>query len=254
MSKRFASARPPGRADASSSMKPRRSLGQWAGCLILASGIVSCDYGPDPGLVEKAALLEAELRVRDERIEEMEEEAKQAAEAADSESQSATIDLDAAKSSYTGFVDTVRANLQQALGGSKIERTSVFQVQGPDPSFPITSRVAFQLAGGKGEIIVPLQADPSGQWQEPDLETALKKHAQMLANTPVAPSQPQASSAPQRTEVKDVMGADQTHRVDWGDPKRPATPPPSAPTQPRRPQMPQKPMPSDRDVIIEFDD
>ncbi len=255
MNIRPAAARPDRRVAARSAMNPRHPLKQWAGCLVLASGLVSCDRGPDPGLMEKAALLEAELRVRDERIGAMEEEARQAAESADSASRSAMIDLDAAKSSYTEFVETVRENLQKELGGAKIERTSVFQVEGPDTSHPITSRVAFQAAGGRGEIVVPLQADPSGQWQEPDLEAVLKKHAQAVASAPARQSQPQPPSAPQRPQVRDVMGAARTHEVDWGDRKRPATPPPpSAPARPQRPQMPQKPMQSDRDVIIEFDD
>lgn len=232
-----------------------------------ACGLSSCDRGPDPGLVEKIALLEAELRTSDQRVKEIQSEAKQAA-AEPAENNSAAPDLDAARNAYLGFVEKVKSQVAGKLpDGGKIERTSVFPVEGPDPALPIHSRVAFQVSvkGRSGEIVVPISADPSGQWQEPDTSAILAKVKTQAAsqppsapatNPPVQPQAPQHAATP-----NDVMGANRTQHVSWGDepPAKPApaprqeTPAPAPAPQPETRPGVQKPMPSNRDVIIKFD-
>lgn len=242
-------------------MISRSSFRCWSGCLILASGLVSCDGGPDPGLVEKTALLEAELRSRDERIAALEDAAKEAAETPASSS-APSADVDAARSAYPGFVDGVRASLEEKLGVGKVG-TSMSPVM---TSPPILAQAVFRPAG-RPEIVVPLSADASGQWQEPDLDAAIQKSkespaaANRLPQQQSQPAPPRAPAEPSRTEPRDVMGASQTHRLEWGDAPKPAPQPapPSGQSQvpapapaPQAPQVPPKPVPSDRDVIIKF--
>ncbi len=222
----------------------------------------SCNHREDPGMAEKIALLEAELRSRDEQLAAMEEESKSAADSS-AESTSGAPDLEAAKGAYLAFVESLRAKLAGELPGAKFDRTSVFPVEGPDPSKPILSRVAFRITGAdgrSGEMLVPLFADPAGDWQEPETTQIVADIKAKLA----APSQPPASAAkpaePTRSQPTDVMGASRTVEVDWNDgnsqPGRPAAQapaPPPAPAAPAAPAVPKKVMPTSRDVIIDFD-
>jgi hypothetical protein len=225
------------------------------GCLALAVCLVSCDR-KDPGLVEKLSLIEAELRDRDDRLEDAHEEISRMSEDT-AKSETSAPDVEAARSSYSAFIDGLRERVSGELG-AKIERTSVFPIQGPDPENPIISKVAFRVVavnGRSGELLIPLSADPSGKWQEPTAEdlaafkVGLNAAPQVTQNKPAAPAQP-----------KDVMGSDRTVQVQWDDDhaspaengQNQAQPRP-APTQPAAPALPSKVMPTDRDVIIDFE-
>lgn len=253
-------------------MYGRLSVTALAACLL-----VSCDRSRDPGLVEKLALLEAELRDRDDQLTRMREVAAENASSSSAESQSSAPDVDAARGSYLAFVETVRGKLSEAMPEVKLDRTSVFPVEGPDPSKPIFSKVAFRIVGKDGragEIVVPVFADTSGSWQDPEVDEAVAAFKTKLATPPpvaaretAPPAAPQAE--PQRPKPNDVMGANRTFEVQWGDePKRqggqggqaqPAPQPPpqqqqqAPPQQPQQPAVPKKVMPTSRDVIIDFE-
>lgn len=225
----------------------------------------SCDR-PDPGMIEKVSLLEAELRERDRQLAAMEEEAKSES-SSDAPDATTAPDLDAARAAYLGFVESLRGTLAQAMPELKFERTSVFPVEGPDPSKPILSKVAFRITGKNGrngEVVVPLFADPAGSWLEPDTAEVVARFKTQLtaaAATPAAPAPaPQPAAPAPRPQPTDVMGAQRTVEVQWGDQPpaqpspRPASPSPPAPqAQPQSPAMPKKVMPTSRDVIIDFE-
>ena len=251
-------------------MKPRMIICRIAAAVGAACLFVSCDRPGDPGIKEKVALLEAELRSRDAQLALMQAEiaTKPAAEPA-----SAGPDLQAASGAYLGFVGELRKQLAAALPGAKFERTSVFPVVGPDPLKPITSSVAFRVVrqdGKSGEISIPLSADASGKWLEPEAsqisEITANFKAKPASTPPVAPGIPAAQPAagPAKTKPADVLGANRTVEVNWGDASpppqgttagpapKPETPPPSPPA-PSAPVVPKKVMPTSRDVIIDFD-
>jgi hypothetical protein len=232
----------------------------------LASGFLSsCTRPEDPGIKEKIALLEAELRDRDEQLATRQEEANsQTAPAA--EPAASMPDLDKAKGGYLAFVEELRQKLARALPAAKFDRTSVFPVEGPDPSKPIISRVAFRIAsadGRSGEMVVPLFADPAGRWQEPQTAEIIANFKAKLAAPAVVSNTPApqpAAPAP----AKPLVGpeADKTIKIDWNDgPKQGQKPPtpnpqpplPQAPVQPQSPALPKKVMPTSRDVIIDFE-
>jgi hypothetical protein len=248
-------------------MKPRRVICHIVTAVGVACLCVSCDRLGDPGIKEKVALLEAELRDRDAQLTLMQEEtaSKPAAEPAN-----AGPDLQAASGAYLGFVDELRKQLAAALPGAKFERTSVFPVVGPDPLKPITSSVAFRVVrqdGKSGEISVPLFADAAGKWLEPEADQISEITAKFKAkpaNTPAAATsnpaaQPAAGTA--KPKPTDVMGANRTVEVDWGDAPplpqgttaAPAPKPETPPAAPPAPVVPKKVMPTSRDVIIDFD-
>lgn len=239
--------------------------------VLLSGGMMSCNR-QDPGLLEKVALLEAEVRERDMRISEMEKETAATAENVSS----AVPDLDAARSAYSAFVEDLKGQLVEKLPEVKFERTSVFPIEGPDPETPIVSKVAFTVTasnGRTGEMIIPIVANTSGAWQEPSVEASISKlktslTAPAVANHPQKSSDPPPTVAtPPKTSPRDVMGADRTVDIQWNEPaqrgqraapptqgvptQQPATPPPSSGAT--RPTTPKKVMPTDRDVIIDFE-
>ena len=243
-------------------MKPRRVIC----CIVSAVGAaclcVSCDRLGDPGIKEKVALLEAELRSRDAQLALMQEETANKPAA---ESTNAGPDLQAASGAYLGFVDEVRKQLAAALPGTKFDRTSVFPVVGPDPLKPITSSVAFRVVradGKSGEISIPLSADATGKWLEPEaseISEITAKFKAKPASTPPAASTP--APQPAKPKPTDVMGANRSVDIDWGDAPpppqsttaAPAPKPEAPPAAPEAPVVPKKVMPTSRDVIIDFD-
>ena len=237
---------------------------------IMAAGLLtSCDPSADPGMVEKVSLLEAELRERDRQITALQEEVDAASEAATKPSTSAP-DLDAARTSYLEFIEVFGRELAGAMPDAKFDRTSVFPVIGPDPSKPITSRVAYRIVnkdGRTGELVIPLFASPSGKWEKPETAEVIasfkaKPAPQETASVPT-PAAP-APSPPQRSQPTDVMGANRTIEVQWDDGQTPAAPkpapqananpaPPPQPAPSEKPAVPKKVMPTSRDVIIDFE-
>ena len=234
---------------------------------MMAGLVVSCDPAGDPGMIEKVALLEAELRDRDQQLAAMQEESK-----SDSDSGSTTEasapDLDAARGAYLEFVEGLRSKLVEAMPDAKFERPSVFPVEGPDPSKPIFSKVAFRVTakdGRSGEMVIPVFADPSGAWQEPETEQIIAGFKTKAAAAPVAAPTPAPQPVAQKpAQPTDVMGASRTVEVQWDDgPRQPPgtpaaqprgqAPPPSQPAPPPAPSVPKKVMPTDRDVIIDFE-
>lgn len=226
---------------------------------VLAAGVlVSCTPREDPGITEKIALLEAELRSRDEQLAAMQEESSSETSTA---SNTGAPDLDAAKAGYLGAVETLRKNLAEALPGAKFDRTSVFPVEGPDPSKPILSRAAFRIVsqeGRTGEIVVPLFANPAGEWQQPPTSEIVTGFKAGQSAPPVTAQTPAPQPAePPKSKPTDVMGANRTVEIQWGD--KPAAPPvqqsaaPQSTTPPPAPAVPKKVMPTQRDVIIDFE-
>lgn len=252
--------------------------------LLPSAALVSCNGKGDPGLTERVALLEAELRERDTQITALQEEASQKSEAA-AEPSAREPDLKAAKSSYPDFVEALRKKLAAAIPSAKFERPSIFPVEGPDAAKPIVSRVSFRISatdGRSGEIVIPIFADPSGQWQEPETDDIVAGYKARLSAPPTvatnnppqqqAPTQQpqQPPTQPQRQKPTDVMGANRTVEVEWNDGPKPAQRPPQQqapqqaqpPAQPPQQQAPQpnqppatpkKVMPTSRDVIIDFE-
>lgn len=214
-------------------------------------------------MVEKVSLLEAELRERDRQLASMQEEVNLA-----SRSTTGAPDLDAARGGYLGFVEGLRGKLAEAMPDAKFDRTSVFPVEGPDPSKPIASKVAFRITsntGRSGEMVIPLFAAPSGEWEQPKTADIVAGFKTKLAAPPVAVNTAAAPTpqlaAPKRAQPTDVMGANRTVEVHWDDESTPAgrnTAPQTAPQQqpvpqPDSPPMPKKVMPTSRDVIIDFE-
>ena len=210
--------------------------------------------------MEKLSLMEAELRGRDARLEDSQQEMARMSKATAPDISGP--DIEAARSSYSGFIDGLRDKVAGELAGAKIARTSVFPIQGPDPANPIVSKVAFRIVGANGragEMMIPLYADASGKWQEPaaaDLaafKAGLNAAPQVTGNEIAAP-------APKRLDTpKDVMGADRTVEVQWDDAaptagkgQSQAQPQQPAP-QPAAPELPKKVMPTSRDVIIDIE-
>lgn len=237
---------------------------------MVAGLLPSCDRSDDPGLVEKVSLLEAELRNRDQQIAALEEGSKSAGGSSSGEATASAPDLDAARAAYLGFVETLKGKLAEVMPDAKFDRTSVFPVEGPDPSAPIFSRVAFRIItkdGRSGEMVVPLSASPSGTWNEPATKEIAASFKSKLAAPPVAAATAPTSQAapPPRSQPTDVMGASRTVEVQWGDKpsqagRNSASPPTPQPTpalaQPApqsSPSVPKKVMPTSRDVIIDFE-
>ncbi len=230
---------------------------------ILSSSVISCNRETDPGVLEKVALLEAELRSRDEELETLRGEAASAKSVPLAASMAP--DVDNAKSGYLACIEKVKVGLLLALPSAKFERTSVFPVEAPDTANPIFSRVAFRVIaadGRSGEIGVKLSANAAGQWQEPDLEeavTTFKTKAIASQSSPAITQTAPSNNLPQiqpSTLPKDVMGANRTVEVGWGDKQTSTSPPtiaPVPPTSPATPAIPPKVMPTNRDVIIDFD-
>ncbi len=228
--------------------------------LVAAGTLASCNGG-DPGLEEKISLIEAELRDRESQLANVRDELRDASKAA-APAEASGPDVDAARSSYPSFIDKLGKKVAAEMPGVKIERTSVFPIEGPDTAKPIVSKVAFRIVGKNGrtgEMMIPLFADPSGKWQEPDasemasFESALKEEPQTAAKAPTPPQQ-------RKQPPKDVMGASRTVEVQWDDAPPPRTgnpqqgqPAPAAPRQPAAPKLPAKVMPTTRDVIIDFE-
>jgi len=236
----------------------------------IAAMLASCDSA-DPGMVEKISLLEAELREKDRRMASMTDELSRRP---SGPSTPAAPNLDAARNTYLRYVDQLRDKLASAMPELTFEedRVSVFPVVGPDPSLPIASKAGFQIMtqdGTRGELVVAFHADFSGTWKDPDFDQ-IKKSFQppapqaTPAPPPAPPPAPLAGTQPPKPQLQDVMGADRTVEVQWDDPPKPQPPPgqseprqpaPQPPAQPAQPSpaLPPKVMPSDRDVIIDFD-
>lgn len=245
--------------------------------LLPSAALVSCNSKSDPGLTERIALLESELRERDSQISALQEEADKKAQA-ESAPSAAAPDLKAAKSSYPDFIESLHKKLASAIPAAKFDRPAIFPVEGPDAAKPIVSRVSFRITsadGRTGEMVIPLFADPSGQWQEPETDEIVAGYKAKLAAAPsVATTQPpqqQVPAHPQqqpRQQPTDVMGANRTIEVQWNDGQKPPqrqpqqapqqtqTPPPQqvpqAP-QEQQPATPKKVMPTSRDVRIDFE-
>lgn len=221
----------------------------------------SCTRPEDPGIKEKIALLEAELRDRDEQLATL-NELDGSGSPPVSEPAASAPDLEKAKSGYLAFVEELRLKLAQALPTAKFDRTSIFPVEGPDPSKPIISRVAFRIVGGdgrSGEMVVPLFAGPAGDWQEPETDEIVANLKANSAAPPVVASTPAPPPAPPAS-VRPLSGpdADRTVKIEWNDgpkrsPQRPAPAPTPQPPQPQSPALPKKVMPTSRDVIIDFE-
>ncbi len=228
---------------------------------LIATMIVSCD-STDPGMAEKVALMEAEIREKDRLMESMSAELSSRSTVSNAP---ATPNIEAARNSYLRYVDQLRDKIAQAMPDMTFDsdRVSVFPVVGPDPSLPIASKAGFYVTtadGNRGELVVPFQADFSGNWKDPDIEKIVKAF-QVPQSAPVKQAaNPQAGSPPASTPPRDVMGAERTIEVQWGDEAPQQSPPqssnqgqPSPPSSPSQPKIPQRVMPTDRDVIIEFD-
>jgi hypothetical protein len=239
---------------------------------LTAGFFVSCNRSEDPGMIEKVALLEAELRDRDQQIATLQE----ASPASAAPAVAAAADVDTAKANYLKCVDSLRAKLIAGLPDTKFDRTSVFPVEGPDPLKPIGSKVAFKVIhkdGRSGEIVVPLAADMAGAWLEPASDEIITGFKAKSAATPpaVATTTPKAATMPPntpgRTQPNDVMGANRTQEIAWDD--APGTKPPTAapptpevsnpppttpPIAPTAPSGPKKVMPTARDINIDFGD
>lgn len=230
------------------------------GFLALPCCLTSCDR-KDPGLVEKLSLVEAELREREARLENMQREMARLSKAKTS-SGSSGPDIGAAKSGYSEFIEGLRLKIAGELADAKIERTSVFPIKGPDPDRPIVSQVAFRVVGANGraaELTIPVYADASGKWQQPAFDELAAFKAGLNEESRVAKNEA-ATPAPKRKEQpKDVMGANRTIEIQWDDGTPAArngqsqAPPQPAPRQPAAPALPKKVMPTSRDVIIDFE-
>jgi hypothetical protein len=238
--------------------------------LLIAAGFVSflpsCEQRHDPGLLEKAALLEAELRDREQQLAAMREEVDAASQVAAQPGIEAP-DLDAARGGYLTFVEDLKAKLAGGMPGVTFDRTSVFPVEGPDPSRPIISQVTYRVVdkdGRSGEIDIPLFADSSGTWQEPDAGKIAEAYKTKLAAATAARNTAAAAApqpaAPPRPQPTDVMGANRTVEIQWGDQQPQGNPNTAPPPQPApqtqaqpAPALPKKVMPTSRDVIIDFE-
>jgi len=272
-------------------MNPTSKIAALAAACACASSLTGCDRQGDPGLHEQVALLKAEVAQREDSIKSLRDEFQK--EKADSSGSSASsspaaggsaavIDPAKARQSYLARVESLQSSLGQALGSDgTVERASISPVTGPDPDYPISSKVTFTIAaknGRRGDITIPLVANAAGEWKDTSVSEIAAQVRQSMAAAPAlaaTPSNPPPTSQPPATQPQpasqpnptDVMGANRTVKVGWKD-DPPATPParqapPSQPTQPtpqppaRQPekpaqQTPTKPMPSNRDVIIDF--
>ena len=226
--------------------------------VIAAGFLASCRQEPDPGITEKVDLLEAEIRDRDGQIAALQSEMESASK---SESAApAAPDLDAARSAYFGFVESLQGKLAAALPDAKVAAPTMFPVDGPDMAHPILSKAGYRITradGSIGEVTIPLAASPDGAWEMPDTD---KIAASFKAAPASRPKPTQQAAAPEtRPKPVDVMGAGRTIEVQWPEDKRPAAPQrpapqkPAQPAAPAKPALPKKVMPSDRDVIIDFD-
>jgi hypothetical protein len=240
----------------------------------------SCKRAPDAGMVEKIAMLEAELRDREAQLAAIEAEQKAQSEAPSSSSPAAPAapDVDAARASYLAYVETLRSKLAAEMPEAKFDRVSVFPIEGPDPAKPIVSRVAFKIIqkdGRSGEMVVKLFADPAGSWQAVETSEVITAYKAKLTAAPVAATPPpqtttqKSPAQPQRPQPTDVVGASRTVEVQWADdpsgnapaPAPPPTqnqeqaqqPPTAPPQQQPPPATPKKVMPTSRDVIIDFE-
>ncbi|BCU77058.1 hypothetical protein [Luteolibacter sp. LG18] len=244
----------------------------------------SCDRQGDPGLKERISLLEAEVSQREDSLKNLKEEitAKEKESSAASESAApAVIDPAKARQAYLAAVESIQASLGKALGSDgTVQGASISPVVGPDPDYPISSKVAFTIVaknGRKGEIVVPLVANAAGEWKQPSADSiaadfrkslsSLPAVADNTGTTPAPQPQPRPQPQPQaKPQPTDVMGANRTVQVGWDEPTAAPQPParatnpapqpqptPQPPASKPAPQQPVKPMPSNRDVIIDFD-
>jgi hypothetical protein len=225
-----------------------------------AALLVSCRQEPDPGIIEKVNLLEAEIRDRDSQITALRSELDAAAES--EPAAPAAPDLDAARSAYFGFVESLQGKLAEAMPDAEVAAPTMFPVDGPDMAYPIISKAGYRITradGSVGEVTIPLAASPSGDWEMPDTGAIAASFKAIPASRP-KPTRQAAAPAPEaRPKPVDVMGAGRTVEVQWPEDKRPAAPQKPAPQQPRqpaastKPALPKKVMPTDRDVIIDFE-
>lgn len=257
---------------------------------VCACVLPSCDRQGDPGLRERVSLLEAELSQRDDSMKNLKAEISKKEKEADSASSSsssapAAADPAKARQTYLAAVETIQASLTKSLGSDgTVDRASVFPVTGPDPDYPIASKVGFTILaknGRKAEVVVPLVANAAGEWKEPTGDEIAGQFRKSLSSMPAVadntgtaptptpqPQQPPRQPQPPNRTPNDVMGANRTVQVGWDEPtapapqpQRPANPTPQPQPQPtpqppaQKPagQQPVKPMPSNRDVIIDFD-
>lgn len=227
----------------------------------MAAGfLASCRQEPDPGITEKVDLLEAEIRDRDTQIAALQSEIESASK---SEPAAAPApDLDAARAAYFGFVESLQKQLAEALPDAKVAAPTMFPVDGPDMAHPIISKVGYRISlanGGDGNVIIPISASPSGEWEMPDMTAIIADVKSKPAPNPETAKQASSPPPEPRQKPVDVVGADRTVEVQWPEDKRPAAPQKPAPRQPTRPSAPAKPalpkkvMPTSRDVIIDFD-
>ncbi len=187
-------------------MSPRKfGFTRLSASLIAVGCVVSCQDS-DPGLQEKISLIEAELRDRETQLANVREELRSASKTV-APAEAPGPDIDAARSSYSSFIDSFRNTVAAEMPDVKIERTSVFPIEGPDPAKPIVSKVAFRVLGKNGrsgEMIIPLFADRSGKWQEPDtselasFRQGLEAAPQVATKAPDSPQKQQEKKLPKR--------------------------------------------------------
>ncbi len=231
--------------------------------VMAACFLSSCRQEPDPGITEKVDLLEAEIRDRDAQIVALQEEAGAASQSVSTTP--AAPNLDGARAAYFGFVESLQGKLAAALPDTKVAAPTMFPVDGPDMARPILSKAGYRITrgdGSTGEVTIPLAASPDGEWEMPDTDKIVAAFKAVPASRP-KPAQQAAAPAPEvRPKPVDVMGAGRTIEVQWPEDKRPAAPKQPAlpqrpaaqkPTAPPKPALPKKVMPSDRDVIIDFE-
>lgn len=220
--------------------------------------LTACRQEPDPGITEKVDLLEAELRDRDSQIAALNSELESASRS--EPAAPAAPDLDAARSAYFGFVESLQEKLAAALPDAKVAAPTMFPVDGPDMERPIISKAGYRITradGSVGEVTIPVAASTEGVWEMPDTDKIVASFKAIPASRPKSTQQaPSAPAANSRPKPVDVMGAGRTVEVQWPDDKRPASPQkpaPRQPAQPTQPALPKKVMPTSRDVIIDFE-
>jgi hypothetical protein len=213
--------------------------------------LLACQSKNDKGLQERVDLLEAELVTRNETISQLRREISER----EQSSAETTIDLDRAKSTYTAMIEQVRDGLQATLGNQgKVTSATIAPILAPDSEYPVSSQVIFALttAAGKSEVVIPVQANATGAWRIPQAEDYAKFLKSAKTTTPTVAATPNRP-APQQEEPRDVMGAQKTEKVTWGDEAAPPTQQRPDPA-PQTPTIPKKVLPSSRDEIIDFGD
>lgn len=228
--------------------------------------LASCERKEQQGLLERIDALEAELVTRDEKIQQLRSELAQR-EKQESEQEP---EIDLAKASYKEATEGIAQSLRGLFQDQgRVDDVIVSDVTVHDPDYPIASAldVVFSTRTGQWRVKIPMRASSKGRWESMDesmLKEHLKQSRQLSGSQPAVTQQSSANPAPAPAKPelpRDVMGAQKTEVIDWGDQppaRRPQQPQAQQPqTQqpaPQRPAVPPKVMPTDRDVMIDFGD